>query len=204
MTTEALKSTAITNLDATPVVAASAGEGAPGMLRAIDDAVDTTTAGGVGSTYRMARFPVEAKIKRVLAYIGDVDSNATATWKGDYNVAFSDSTVDGTSPSYQGLIPTSALTGATTSVSSYSSPNLLFGQKVASNSGAVQAVDDLTFNGTFLPADRQNPLWNYFGFQNAQGNAQSPGGFFDILVYVSAAAATAHAGHLGVEVDFVV
>jgi len=204
MTTEALKSTAITNLDATPVVVASAGEGAPGLLRAIDDAVDTTTAGGATSTYRLARFPVEAKIKHVYAYIGDVDSNATATWVGDYNVAFSDSTVDGTSASYQGLIPTSALTGATTSVASYASPNKLFGSKTASNSGAVQAVDDITFNGTFLPADRQNPLWNYFGFTNAQGNAQSPGGNFDILIYVSTAAATAHAGHLGVEVDFVV
>src|SRR6185312_4606894 len=83
MTTEALKSTAITNLDATPVVVASAGEGAPGLMRAIDDAVDTTTAGGATSTYRLARFPCEAKIKRALSSTADVNGNASATWFAD-------------------------------------------------------------------------------------------------------------------------
>lgn len=202
MTTEALKSNAITNYDSFPIVIPTSGEGGPASLKEVDDNVDTTAAGGATSTYRMARFPVEAKIKRVMSYIGAVDTNVAATWKEDLNIAFSDSTVDGTQQALQGLIPTSTKNGTTTTVAAYASPNILFGQKVAGNSGAP-VYFEATHNGTFLPGDKQNPLWNYFGFVNNSGLAQSPGGCFDILVYVSVAAATAAGGHLGVEVDYV-
>jgi len=203
MTANFYDSAAITNLDAQPLVPLTEGEGAPARLKQIDDFITTVAADGVGSTYRLARFPVEAKVKTVKAYIGDVDSNASATWTGDYNVSFSDSTIDGTNPNLQGLIPKSTNNGTTTTVAAYSSPNNLFGTHAASNSGAVQASVDITYGGAYLPANKQTPLWSYFGFTNNAGVAQSPGGFFDILIYVSAAAATGHAGNLGVQVDYV-
>lgn len=203
MTTENLKSTPITNLDAQPVIVPTTGEGAPAFSREIIDFVSTTTTGGATSTYRLARFPVEARITQVKAYVGTVDNNASPSWVGDYNVAFSDSTVDGTNPNLQGLIPTTALNGATTTVALYSSPNKLFGQVSAAASDAI-VYKEITYNGTaYTPLNAQTPLWDYFGFTNNAGTLQSPGGFFDILVYVSTAAATAHAGTLGVEVDFV-
>lgn len=202
MTTENLKSLPITNLDATPVIVATSGEGSPAFIRGIQDNVTTTTTGGIGSTYRLARFPVDAKVTKVHAYIGAVDSNAVATWVGDFNVAFSDSTVDGTNQNLQGLIPTSSLNGTTTTVAAYSLPNKLFGQVKAGNSSAV-VYTEITFNGaTYNPTLTQTPLWDVLGFTNSIGAIQSPGGFFDILVYVSTAAATAHAGILGVEVDY--
>lgn len=204
MATEALKSSTVTNLDATPVIVATSGEGAAAGMRTVEDNTTTTTNNDAGSTYRMARFPVTAKVKHVWLYLGDVDSNAAAAWTADVNVAFSDSTVDGTPTNLQGLIPTSSLNGTTTTVASYTSPNKLFGSAIAaSNSGAVK-YQEVTYTGTFLPADRLNPLWNYFGFTNNAGNAQSPGGNFDILIYAAHSAATAHAGVLGVEVDFVI
>lgn len=202
MTTEFLKSNSVTNMDAIPVIINTTGEGAPGALMSQSDTVTTTTSGGVGSTYRMARIPTTAKIKHVFAYVGDVDSNAIATWKGDFNMAFSDATNDGTPPSLQGLIPTSSNNGTTTTVASYSSPNILFGQITAANSGAV-TYKEITFNGTFTPANANDDLWDVFGFANNQGVPQDPGGFFDLLVYVSTAAATAHAGVLGVEIEYV-
>lgn len=199
-----IDSVALTALDTQPIQMLSAGEGMPGYAKLQDDFITTTASSTVADTYRLCRFPVEAKVKSVHAYIGDVDSNASATWAGDYNVAFSDSQFDGTNASLQGLIPKSSLNGTTTTVAAYSSPNNLFGTHAASNSGAIQPDVSITFGGTFFPADRQNPLWNYFGFVNNAGAAQSPGGFFDILVYVSTAAATGHAGRLGVTMDYVI
>src|SRR6266480_1876051 len=85
MGTEALKTTSITNWDATPVVQNTVGEGAPGHLRSVSDSLTVTT----------------AKVKH--CWVG-VDSTVT-TFTCDIDVAFSDSTVDGTSPANQGTIP---------------------------------------------------------------------------------------------------
>lgn len=201
---ENLLSGAITLLDATPIQMPSAGEGAPGMRRVQFDQVASTTALAVNSSYRMSRFPVEAKVKRVWLYTKGVDSNVAATAKFDVNVAFSDSTTDGTPPALQAQIPTSALTGATTSLASYASPNKLFGSAVpVLNSGAFQMID-VTFKNTYLPENQLVPLWSYLGFVNNAGQAQSPGGNFDILLVVNAGAATVAAGDLAVEVDFVI
>src|SRR6266851_4599357 len=101
MTTEAFKSPSITNWDATPVVNNTVGEGAPGHLRSVSDSVTATTGVTSGSTYRIARFPTNAKVKHV--WIG-VDATVT-TFTADIDVAFSDSTQDGTSAANQGTIP---------------------------------------------------------------------------------------------------
>ena len=205
MTVENLKSPTVTNLDAQPVVVATAGEGAPGMYRVLTDYTLPTAAAGsaTGNSYRLARFPTNAKIKRVWLYTKGLDSNATATLALDVNVAFSDSTVDGTPSSLQGTIPTTANNGTVTTLAAYSTPNNLFGTHVVANSGAARELD-ITFTGTLTPANQNDDLWNVFGFTNSAGLAQDPGGMFDILVVVSATAATAAAGTLAVEVDFVV
>jgi hypothetical protein len=217
MSGENLKSTPVTNLDATPVVVATSGEGLPGHMRCASDSINVTANVAQWSTYRLCRFPTSAKIKRAWYYISGIDSNATATATLDFNVAFSDSTVDGTPPALQGAIPSNkhdgtafkfvSATGYSTSYASSGTGNKLFGNVAVSNSGAVK-VGDLTYNNTtasegFFPAQRDDDLWNYLGFVNGQGVAQDPGGFFDILVVVAAAVATAHAGVIAVEIDYV-
>ncbi len=202
---ENLDSGTLVLLDTVPLQAPSSGEGASGVLRVQQDQVAATAAGGVvGATYRLARFPVEAKVKRVHLYTSGCDSNAAATEKLDVNVAFSDSQYDGTNPNLQGTIPTTALNGTVTTVAAYAAPNKLFGAAVPLlNAGAAQELD-VTYKGAYLPQNALVPLWSYFGFVNNAGTAQSPGGNFDILLYVSTAAATGAAGDLGVEVDFVI
>jgi|SRR5882672_8385547 len=65
MTTEALKSASVTNKDASPPVANTAGQGAPAALFMVDDYITPTSGVTVGSTYRMARVPSTAKIKAI-------------------------------------------------------------------------------------------------------------------------------------------
>ncbi len=65
MAAEALKSLAITNADATPVVFSTGGIGAPARLMSISGKVTATTATTVGSTYQMVRVPSNIIPKRL-------------------------------------------------------------------------------------------------------------------------------------------
>jgi hypothetical protein len=114
---------------------------------------------------------------------------------------------DNTQPALQGTIPTSANTGAVTTVAAYSSPNKIFGNVLAGNAGAATYNKDVTFNAgatTYPFSIRDDDVWDVFGFTNNQGYAQDPGGFFDFLLYISAVASTAAAGLVGIEVLYVV
>lgn len=210
---ENLKSRAITNLDATPSVVGTVGEDAPGRINAQSDDVSPTTANALWSTYRLARFPTTAKIKHVWSYITGLESN-TATGAGiyDYNVAFSDDTNDGTPPAVQGYIPSNKLdgtayefrtTGYSTSYNSTGTGNKMFGASVAQLNSSAQNLE-MTYRNTFIPAYRQDDLWDVLGFTTQQGIAQDPGGFFDIFVVTAAAASSAALGKIGVEVDYVI
>lgn len=210
MAADTLKSTSITNLDASPVTENTRGTGAGAYRYIVDDTV-VCTATGIGtlaSTYRMVRVPSNAKIKSArFATSAALDSNSAPALAIDFNMAFSDSTVDGTQAAYQGLIPTTA-GNATTSVASYASPNKLFGTWTITSHTAAQAPTDLLFNGvnaTYPMASIfDTELWSLFGFQNPYGVAMDPGGFFDLLLYVSTAAATGVSGTLYTSLDFTV
>lgn len=213
MTAENLKSASITNLDASPIVPNTRGSGATASKYTIEDTV-APTASGLGSTtstYRICRIPSNAKVKSVaLAVSTGLDTNASPTLVFDLNLAFSDSTVDGTQAIYQGTIPTSANTGAVTTVASYSSPNLIFGQTTGTQGKTtmVKTKVDFTFNGTGsnypLSTIFDTELWSLFGFTNPYGVALDPGGFFDLFLYISTAAATGAAGTLFGEINYVV
>ncbi len=214
-----IKSSPVTNLDSQPILLNTVGEGAPGHLKTLTDWVATTSAAVATSAYRMARFPSNAKVKRVSLYSINLGSTAGATL--DINVAFSDSTTDGTATAAQSNIPTSALTGAITTPAAYSSPNKLFGSALATGaSNAASGPTDITFSGIYTPAMRDLPMWAVLGgtgaataapynagggFAQASGNLCDPGGFFDIYVVIAATGTgTVTAGKIAVEVDFVV
>lgn len=201
MTTEAIKSTQITNLDASPVVRPTTGENSAGMARVISGycSVSATGIAAAGSTYQLLRFPVHAKVKSLHVWSDvAIDSNASQQLALDFNVAFSTSTVDGTAVANQGAIPTTANTGAVTTVAAYSSPNKLFGTITLSGNNAKITETQLATGSANYTSDKflDIPMWSVFGFTDGQSNANPPGGNFDLLAYVATAAATGHAGKL--------
>lgn len=172
-----LKSAVITNLDASPLIIPTAGEGAAGFLKLIDDYLSPLTADTTSSSYRLCRFPTNAKVKNFSIY-----SAVATAGSADINVIFSDSTDDGTQASLQNMIPTSALTGATTTIASYTSPNQLFG--AAQSITALTEPTNYTFAGIFTPAMSVEPLWAALGFTT------DPNGYFDIYLKVTTAITT--------------
>ena len=48
------------------------------------------------------------------------------------------------------------------------------------------------------------PMWQLLGFVDGRGNPADPGGFFDIMLYVSTAANTGVAGNLWMEMTYVI
>src|SRR4051812_23369989 len=141
MATEALKSTPITNLDATPPLDTSPGMGGLGLLRSVEGSVTATTAVTLGSTYRMCRVPSNAKIKHI--YVG-LDATVT-TFTVDIGAYYSTSTVDGTSAAN--------VAAAATAISA-----AFFGSAIALAS-IVTPTDYVNESGTNTAAKRMQPLW---------------------------------------------
>ena len=203
-------------MDTQPLLQLTAGEGKEGDDLTQDDYIHLTTGMlAANQGWRMCRIPTSAKIKRVTIVTDAIlDTSSSQGLAFDINVAFSDSTQDGTQASLQGQIPTTANTGATTSPATYASPNKLFGTVTLSGNdlnfpplvnGKLQPLD-VTFGGGSLLYNSQliteTPLWQLFGFVNAQGYPADPGGYFDIYFATTVAAATAAAGNLFCRVEY--
>ena len=183
MATEALKSTPITNLD-TPLNVTT-GQGASGALRSVNGHVAATAGVTSGSTYRLCRFPTNACVKQVLL----TAAAEGATGAIDIDVAFSDSTTDGTPVALQGTIPQVS-----------AADNKLFGSAVAITSALKNS--DVTFSGTFTTDHQNIPMWQVLNALGTLGWTVDPGGFFDILLKTTAT--MANGGDVAVEVRFVV
>ena len=205
-----LESAQLVNLNVPPVLVPTAGEGAPARLFSNEDIISPTSANVQYSTYTMGpRIPTNAKIKKVEAYAKGIDTNATTAAAFDVNLIFSDAPLggiaagmpvnDGTNSSYAGQIPTSALTGAVTTITAYASPNKMFGsaQVLQANSGAYK-VTDLTFANTFTPAMSQLPIWDALGF------TVDPGGYLNFFLVEATGPSTAAAGTIMMKVSYAV
>lgn len=182
MGTSTLKSTPITNLDATPVVPQSTGEGSPGYIREVEGFVTAVAADAAGSTYRLARLPSNAKVKHVF-----FTSEAQGAGAVQIGVYYSDSTVDGTQPSLQGIVV------PTTGVNFFANDINI--------AAAVNSVDEVFQNMATAGANNlsvgNQPLWQ------ALGLTSDPGGFLDVVATVHTTAITTGTGRLGVRVQFV-
>lgn len=193
-----------------PTVMNTQGLGAASVNTEIDDYAAATAAGlgTAGSYYRIVRMPTNVKFKSVV--IGSdaiLDSSATASLQFDFTIAFSDSTIDGTPSTYQGLVPTTALGGATENITAHSAPNKIFGAAVTQPAAnAIWAPTEYVLKGitsTFtIGLVTQQPLWQTFGFTDTAGNNQDPGGFWDLVVYVATVAGSAHAGNIWARVHY--
>jgi len=178
MTTEALKSTAITNLDASPIVANTAGHGAPGVLHQVDGYVTVSASMAAGSTYRLVRLKSNVLLKHLF-----FESEAQGAGKFNLSAYYSDSTTDGTQPALQGIIvPT---TGDQ------------FWASDIDCASAVKSLDEINESGNNTVALRQKQLWD------ALGLTSDPGGFIDVVAVVHTTDVTTGTGKLGVSAMFV-
>lgn len=210
MAADAAKSLAITGLDAIPFTPQTSGQGAPDMLEVQDDTVATTGTGlqTSKSSYRLCRTPTNAKVKAVWIATDVALDTGTHALVFDINWAFSDSTIDGTQVSLQGLIPTTANTGATTTLASYSSPNKIYGTINNASASNPFPLTQVTFNGSNTNYPVTNitlqPLWNLFGFVDGRSNPSDPNGNFDLFLVNSTVAGTGAAGNIYCRVEYAV
>jgi hypothetical protein len=156
MTTEALKSAAITNLDAIPYVRNTAGEGGNYRLDEIDAYITTSGSMAALSTYKMVRIRSNVKVKSLLW-----ESAALGAGKFNIGLYYSDATNDGTPPAKQG----------TALDDDFFATDL----DCASAVNQVQIVNE---SGTYTLAKRQQPIWQ------AAGLTVDPGGYFDVVAVV--------------------
>lgn len=208
MANDTVKSASITNLDTTPIIENNAGGGNGARVVRVDDYCAATAAGlqSSGSYYKLVRVPTYALIKSVMIAT-DTGPNLNGSLAIDLSWIFSDSTLDGTNSFYQGLIPTSANTGGTTTIASYSSPNKIYGTVKPSASASAFAITDEIFNGlganyTLTGGFTNLPLFQIFGFTDQRGQPADPGGYFDLLAYVATGATTGGACNIYARVDY--
>src|SRR4051812_25026123 len=108
MAVDHVKSTFITNLDASPSVANTAGEGGPALLKTIDGYATAVASSSVGATYQLVRIPSNAKVKNIT-----FESEAQTAGKFDLGVFYA---TDG-----EGKQPTALLVAAAISAALFAS-----------------------------------------------------------------------------------
>ena len=176
--TSHLKSTSITNLDATPYVQNTSGEGAQGFLRVVNDYATPLAADATGSTYQILRVRSNVKLKHLY-----FESQAQGAGAIEVGLSYSDSTIDGTAPANQGAVINASLFATEFSIAS-----------------AVTQEDLLTMAGTaaWTSTLANEPLWQ------AAGLSSDPGGCFDIVCTVNTSAITTGTGQIKLEAQFVI
>jgi len=175
MAVDHVKSSFITNLDATPSVQNTAGEGGPAPHKFTDGYATALASSSVGATYQLARVPSNCKIKSII-----FESEAQTAGKFDLGVFYA---TDG-----EGGRPTSLLVANAISAALFAS--------AIDCASAVAATDVTNESGTYTLDKRTQPLWQ------AAGLSSDPGGFFDIVASVITTAVTTGTGKFGIRVGY--
>lgn len=209
MTVFASKSASITNLDATPMVPNSTGQGAAGPLRNVSDFITPTNDAAQYSTFRLVRFPSNAKVKHLWIWQdiegtqGEFDINVAASDAGT-STALTTTTAavtitglgDGTNNqlqtpggTYLGVTVGAAADNAVFITQLNSANNKLFGAAVDLHDSlapvdyVVNMLTNAYANGGAGTASNQDgreiPMWQVLNFTS------DPGGFFDIMLQSS-------------------
>lgn len=183
MATETLKTTAITNMDATPPLRATAGKEGPGMRAMVLGSVNPSNAVTSGSLYRLARVPSNVRNLKVSL---EVDGTIT-TLTGDVTLYYSDLSSDevGSGAGLSGLV--NNLSGA----------SALFATAYAAGGQTAGVIQDITNkSGNYGPLARQKELWD------AAGLSSDPGGFFDVVFLTTATNSLTAGATLAAEVSY--
>lgn len=230
--TTSTKSTAITNLDASPVVRANAGAGSVGVVgRQYGTAVAPINM-ATSNMLRLVRVPSNAIIQCVRLML---DTAPSTSLTGALGVWYSDGTSDGTSLVNQGNLTaiSSAFFMAATVITTWNTPS---GTATVTNAGAPV---DVTFanaagaytDGQYIPSQAYLPLWqaianslalqttpvgaftksaidSNFGTASAGGSvyvrSTDPGGYFDICYQETTTGVNTGAINMSCFVDFIV
>lgn len=187
---ENIKSTPITNLDATPPQIQNAGVGAAGDLQQVDGAAAVTgTNSSAGSTYQLCRIPQNAIVKSVKLWLDAAGTTIT----GHCGVTFSTAPTDGTPAADQ---PTT-FGGAPVYVNTIAAGSANSAQSWFTNALALAAIVTPTEESTqatnHLSVQRQQPMWQNLGL------AAPVAGYFDITFTLSATAGSAAIVNASVE-----
>jgi hypothetical protein len=171
------KTPAIVNLDASPIVPVTAGEGAMHYLKEISGYTTAQASSTIQSTYQFCRVPSNCKIKSIIFESGAQTAGSIAL-----GLYYATDGVGG-HPTALSFTNTNSLINAT-----------LF-SAATSASSAVTPTEMLTAS-TFTIDLRQKPLWS------AAGLLTDPGGFFDIVGTITTTAVTTGTSTWGISVRY--
>lgn len=173
MAVEHVKSTPVSNFDATPAVANTAGEGGPGYLRSVEGSLTVPASSSIDSTLRFVQVPTNAVIKNVR-----VTTAAQTVGVADFGVYY----------------PVSGKTGVA-DLAANAIDQDFFASAV--DLGTALPWTDITFEAGagYLRSEINLPLWE------ALGLTSDPGGFFVIAATVTTAVTTG-AGLAAVQVVY--
>lgn len=176
MAVDHVKSTAITNLDASPRVAPTAGTGGSARLHQINGYATAVASSSADATYQLVRVPSDAVIKQIV-----FESEAQTAGKFDLGVYYaSDGSKDG--------IPTSLLAADAIDQDFFAT--------VIDCASAVLETIVTNESATYTLAKRNQPLWQ------AVGLSADPKCNFDIVATVKTTAVTTGTGKFGISVLF--
>jgi len=181
MAVDHVKSTFITNLDASPAVINTAGEGAAAPLYSIEGYATSVALSSVDATYQLVRVPSNCKIKSI-----HLDTAAMAGGTFDFGLYYATDT--------EGNQPTALLAAAVIH-------RTLFASAVDLTNALART--DITNESTLYTIDRRvMPLWQASNTTSVGVALTSdPGGYFDIVATVVSVAVT-NAGRFGITVTY--
>lgn len=157
-----VKSQAITDQDASPRVATQAGKGGGYRDKSIDGFAAVANGDSIGSKFILARVPSNIYLKELMLW-----TSAITTCAADIGVYKASGAAD---------VGAGQVVGEVISVAF-----LAAAQSLASVLNGTQVITQTTY----LLTNRQKPLWE------ALGLTSDPGGKFDIVLTLTAAAASA-------------
>lgn len=184
MAVEHVKSTPITNLDATPRVPSTTGKGAQGFLRSVEGVVTVPASASIDSTLQVVRVPFEAVIKELI-----VDAAAFTT-SGQFDVGVYYATDGSNALSAASLLAADAIDQDFFTISALDGgeSNGLFAVLVPGGGFRItNATVAQDANTVWTAAMLNTPLWE------AVGLSANPGGNADIVLTLTEAAGAATA-----------
>lgn len=177
MAVDHVKSTPITNLDASPATANTAGRGAPAALVSDEGFATALLSSSADATYQLVRIPSNCKVKSLI-----FESEAQTAGKFDIGLYYS-SNGEGGKPAV--LLAAAAI-------------DQDFFATDIDCAAAVVPTEIVNESGTYTLDKRVKPIWE------AVGLTADPGGHFDIVATVHTTAVTTGTGKLGARVVYAV
>ena len=175
MAVDHVKSTYITNMDASPAVIPTAGEGGPAPTKTVDGYATAVASSSADATYQLARIPSNAKVKSII-----FESEAQAAGKFDLGLYYA----------------TDGVIGKTNALLAAAAIDQDFFATVIDCAAAVVPTEVVNESGTYTLDKRAQPIWQ------AVGLTSDPGGNFDIVATVKTTAVTTGTGKFGIRVVY--